>query len=164
MAGSEKTGYAYSDAAMFSGAPLILTPTAHTGRAALAWAAALKDALGCADMPALTAEEHDEIIGAVSHLPHIAALAVRAAAAEHERFAGGSYKSVTRVAELNAALWAGLLADNAEYVGKSIERFRSALDDCSRRLRSAIRKRCKSCWKACGRERVSDEGGLRSGG
>ncbi len=149
---------------MFSGAPLILTPTAHTGRAALAWAAALKDALGCADMPALTAEEHDEIIGAVSHLPHIAALAVRAAAAEHERFAGGSYKSVTRVAELNAALWAGLLADNAEYVGKSIERFRSALDDCSRRLRSAIRKRCKSCWKACGRERVSDEGGLRSGG
>lgn len=128
MAGSEKAGYAYSDAAIFAGAPLILTPTASTGHAALAWAVVLKDAFGCADMPTLTADRHDEIIANVSHLPHIAALAVRAAAAGSERFAGGSFKSVTRVADLNTALWAGLLTDNAEYVGKSIARFREALD------------------------------------
>ena len=128
MAGSEKTGYAYSDASMFMGSPLILTPTTSTGNAALAWAVVLKDAFGCNDMHTLTADRHDEIIANVSHLPHITALAVRAAASGSERFAGGSFKAVTRVAELNTALWAGLLTDNAEYVGKSIARFREALD------------------------------------
>lgn len=128
MAGSEKAGYAYSDAAMFAGAPIILTPTVSTGHAALAWAVVLKDAFGCKDMPTLTADRHDEIIANVSHLPHIVALAVREAAAGSERFAGGSYRSVTRVAELNTTLWAGLLTDNAEYVGKSIARFRETLD------------------------------------
>ncbi len=128
MAGSEKTGYAFSDARMFSGAPLLLTPNAGTGHAALAWAVVLKEAFGSGDMPTLTADRHDEIIATVSHLPHVAALAVQAAAAGSERFAGGSFKSVTRVAELNTALWAGLLTDNAEYVVKSIRQYRQALD------------------------------------
>ena len=128
MAGSEKAGYAHSDAAMFAGAPLILVPAVKTGSHALAWAVVLKDAFGCGDMPTLTADRHDEIIAAVSHLPHIAALAVHAAVAGNERFAGGSYRSVTRVADINAVLWAGLLTDNAEYVEKSIERFKQALD------------------------------------
>lgn len=134
MAGSEKTGYAHSDDAMFAGAPLILTPTARTGNHALAWAIVLKEAFGCSGMPTLAAERHDEVIASVSHLPHLAALAVRAAGAGNERFAGGSFQSVTRVADLNEALWAGLLADNAEYVGKSIERFRVALDKLQRAI------------------------------
>lgn len=128
MAGSERQGYTHSDAAMFKGAPLILTPAAKTGSRALAWAVVLKDALGCAEMPTLTAAKHDEIIADVSHLPHVLALALRDACAGNERFAGGSYKAVTRVADINAALWAGLLSENAEYIGKSIARFKEALD------------------------------------
>jgi prephenate dehydrogenase len=134
MAGSEKKGYAYSDAAMFKGAPLILTPTAKTGSHALAWAVVIKDALGCADMPTLTAARHDEVIADVSHLPHVVALALRASCAGSERFAGGSYKAITRVADVNAALWAGLLTGNAEYLGKSIARFREALDVLQRAI------------------------------
>jgi prephenate dehydrogenase len=136
MAGSERSGYAHSDAAIFTGAPLILTPTEKTGSNALAWAMVLKDTFGCGDMPTMTPDRHDEIIAAVSHLPHIAALAVHAAAAGNERFAGGSYRSVTRVADIHAALWAGLLTDNAEYVEKSIERFRKALDTLQRAVES----------------------------
>jgi prephenate dehydrogenase len=128
MAGSEKSGYAYSHAALFRDAPLILTPAAHTGVAALEWAAFLRKVLGCGDMPSLPADEHDALIADMSHLPHLAALAVRAVGKGYEALAGGSYRSVTRVADINAPLWAGLLTDNAEYLLKSIAKFREQLN------------------------------------
>jgi len=137
MAGSEKAGYAYSDAALFRNAPLILTPTKRTDAKALAWAGFLREALGCCDMPSIPADEHDALIADLSHLPHVAALSVRAVGKSHEAFAGGSYRSVTRVADINAPLWAGLLTDNAEYVLVSIGKFRDQLD----RLESAVRMR-----------------------
>ncbi len=137
MAGREKSGYENSDAAVFLGSVMILTPTIRTEHSALAWAVVLKDAFGCDDMPSLRADRHDEIVARVSHLPHLAALAVREAAAGCERYAGGSYKSVTRVAEINAALWAGLLTENAEYVVESIGRCQQALET----LRDAVEAR-----------------------
>jgi prephenate dehydrogenase len=154
MAGREKSGYANSDAGLFKDAPLIITPTAKTGNAALAWAMVIKEALGCASMPSLTADRHDEIIARVSHLPHAAALAVRAAAAPYERYAGGSYRSVTRVAEMNAALWAGLLTDNAEYVVDSIRRCERELEI----LREAVEARDAAALQKL-IERMSGKGG-----
>jgi prephenate dehydrogenase len=128
MAGSEKSGYAHSDAALLASAPLILTPTARTGETALAWAECLREALGCGEMPSLPADAHDALVADLSHLPHIAALSVRAVGKGNEAYAGGSYRSVTRVADINAPLWAGLLTDNAEYVLVSIAKFREYLD------------------------------------
>jgi prephenate dehydrogenase len=154
MAGSEKSGYANSDAGLFKGAPLIITPTTKTSNAALAWAVMLRDSLGFAVMPSLTADRHDEIIARVSHLPHAAALAVRAAALPYERYAGGSYQSVTRVADINAALWAGLLTDNAEYVVDSIRRCERELQT----LREAVKARDKAALQKL-IEQMSGKGG-----
>lgn len=154
MAGSEKSGYTNSDAKLFKGAPLIITPTARTGNAALAWAVVLRDAMGFAVMPSLTADRHDEIIARVSHLPHAVALAVRAAAAPYEKYAGGSYQSVTRVADINAALWAGLLTDNAEYVVDSIRRCQRELE----LLCEAVEARDKAALQKL-LEKMSGKGG-----
>jgi len=154
MAGSEKSGYANSEAEMFKGAPLIITPTAKTSNAALAWAVVLRDALGFAVMPSLTADRHDEIIARVSHLPHAAALAVRVAAAPYEKYAGGSYQSVTRVADINAALWAGLLTDNAEYVVESIRRCQREME----LLCDAVEARDKAALQKL-LEKMSGKGG-----
>ena len=139
MAGSEKSGYVNSNASLFRGAPLILTPTTCSGQGALGWAGFLRRALCCGDMPTLSAEAHDALIADLSHLPHIAALAVRAVGGGHEALAGGSYRSVTRVADINAPLWAGLLTDNAEYLLESLARFRTQLDalEASVRARNA---------------------------
>ncbi len=144
MAGSEKSGYAHSDAALFRGAALILTPTERTGANALGWAAFLKDAMACGDMPSIPADAHDQLIADLSHLPHIAALAVRAVGQGREAYAGGSYRSVTRVADINASLWAGLLTDNAEYLLGSIDKFRARLDQ----LEGAVRARDAAALEA----------------
>ncbi|MGI5849427.1 MAG: prephenate dehydrogenase [Christensenellales bacterium] len=128
MAGSEKSGYAYSDATLFNGSMLILTPTDLTKTAALCWAQYIKTVLGCSDMRELSAELHDEIITKVSHIPHIAALAIRAMGKGIEHFAGGSYRAVTRVADINSTLWAGLMTDNREYLLNSISLFKQIID------------------------------------
>lgn len=137
MAGSEKSGYAHSSATLLAGGALILTPTERTGEAALEWAGFLRQVLGCGDMPTIPADDHDRLVADVSHLPHIAALALRAVGRENEALAGGSYRSATRVADINAPLWAGLLTDNAEYLLESMNKFRARLDA----LEAAVRAR-----------------------
>lgn len=122
MAGSEKSGYSNSDDKMFSDSVLILTPTPKTADKALGWSETLKTVMGCNSLCRLSAKEHDKIIAYVSHIPHIAALAVKAMDDDsgYERFSGGSLKAITRVADINSELWAGLLTDNAEYLLESI--------------------------------------------
>lgn len=129
MAGSEKSGYFYSDDKMFFESVLILTPTPKTRDTALAWSEILKTVIGSNQICRLSAKEHDEAIAYVSHIPHVAALAVKAMdnGSGNERFAGGSFKAITRVADINSALWAGLLTDNAEYLLDSIAQLKQEL-------------------------------------
>jgi prephenate dehydrogenase len=134
MAGSEKIGYANSKAELFQGAPLILTSTEKTTDTALEWAKYLSKVLGCREMTPLSPALHDAVVADLSHLPHVAALAVYAVGKGLERFAGGSFHAITRVADLNAPLWAGLLMDNAEYLQRSLARLKHNLDTIDQAL------------------------------
>lgn len=134
MAGSEKAGYANADAALFKDAHLILTPAEKTTDAALEWAKFLCKALQCSEMTSLSPALHDAVVADLSHLPHVAALAVYAVGKGLERFAGGSFQAITRVADLNASLWAGLLMDNAEYLQRSLARLKHNLDTIDQAL------------------------------
>ena len=134
MAGSEKAGYAHASADLFKDARLILTPTEKTTDTALNWAQFLRDALLCGEMTSLSPALHDAVIADLSHLPHVAALAVYAVGKGLERFAGGSFQAITRVADLNAPLWAGLLMDNAEYLQRSLARLKQNLDTIDQAL------------------------------
>lgn len=130
MAGREKTGYAHSDAAMFSGSVLIMIPTSKTGRSALGWAKVLELIMDFKNTMQLSADEHDQIIAHVSHIPHVAALAIKAMyqGSGNEKFAGGSYRAVTRVADINASLWAGLMTDNKTHLLESITEFKTQIE------------------------------------
>lgn len=140
MAGKEKSGYEYSEAELFKGCVLILTPTEKTGLAALMWAKELSQAFKCSDIVELSADKHDEVIARVSHLPHMLALAVRSMDKDgyYKRFAGGSYRSATRVAEINPALWAELFTKNKENLLGSLTIFKASLE----KLEEALRKGC----------------------
>jgi len=134
MAGSEKVGFKNSKESLFHGAHLILTPTDKTTDTALEWAKFLLKALQCGEMTSLSPALHDAVIADLSHLPHVAALAVYAVGKGLSRFAGGSFHAITRVADLNAPLWAGLLMDNAEYLQRSLARLKHNLDTIDQAL------------------------------
>ncbi len=136
MAGSEKSGYEHSDPELLRGSVLIFTPTKKTRISALVWASILQKALGCSDIRELSAKRHDEVIARVSHLPHIIALAIKAMEDDRalQPFAGGSYKSATRVAGLSPALWTELFWGNRDNITKSISQFKESLSKLEQAL------------------------------
>jgi len=138
MAGSEKKGYENSSKDMFEESILVVTPGRNTKESAYRWAETFKSVLGFKEIKELNAKEHDEIIAKVSHIPHVVALAVKAMniGTDNELYAGGSYKSATRVAQINSALWAGLMSDNRDNLVKSIEE----LEEQIKKLKEAIEK------------------------
>ena len=63
-----------------------------------------------------TAEEHDRLIAFTSQMPHVLSNAYikSPTALGHKGFSAGSYKDLTRVAWLNANMWAELCMENRD--------------------------------------------------
>ena len=63
-----------------------------------------------------TAEEHDKLIAFTSQMPHVLSNAYikSPTALGHKGFSAGSYKDLTRVAWLNAQMWAELCMENRD--------------------------------------------------
>jgi prephenate dehydrogenase len=82
MAGSERGGFAAARADLFEGAMVILTPTKQTARDAKHRAEKFWTALG-AQLAELSPAEHDQVVAAVSHIPHLLASALVNPAVAH---------------------------------------------------------------------------------
>ena len=136
MAGSQFSGFKYSRANLFRGQPMVLVPPVFDDMALLQ---RVKDALapcGFGFFSVTTAEEHDRMIGFTSQMPHILSNAFikSPTAAAHKGFSAGSYRDLTRVAWLNATMWAELCMENKENVLfeldfyiSSLQKYRDAL-------------------------------------
>lgn len=136
MAGSQFSGFKYSRADLFEGAPMVLVPPVFDDAALLDRA---KDALKPCHFgffSVTTAEEHDRMIAFTSQMPHILSNAFikSPTALKHKGFSAGSYKDLTRVAWLNPQMWAELFLENKEnllyeldFYMESLKAYRSAL-------------------------------------
>ena len=118
MAGSQFSGFKYSRADLFQGAPMVLVPPAFDDILLLD---RVKEALkpcGFGSFSVTTAEEHDRMIAFTSQMPHILSNAFikSPTAASHKGFSAGSYKDLTRVAWLNPGMWAELFLENRDNV------------------------------------------------
>jgi prephenate dehydrogenase len=136
MAGTERSGFAASDPALFDGAAWVLALDADTELADWLSLAALYTGIGARVVPARAAE-HDTAVARISHLPHLVAAALTEGAADPLALslAAGSFRDGTRVAATRPELTAGMCGTNAEAllaeldaVVDRLERLRGALD------------------------------------
>ena len=116
MAGSHFSGFKYSRSNLFQGAPMVLVPPRFDDIQLLQ---RVKDALtpcNFGSFSVCTAEEHDRLIAFTSQMPHVLSNAYikSPTALSHKGFSAGSYKDLTRVAWLNAPMWAELCMENRE--------------------------------------------------
>ena len=138
MAGSQFSGFKYSRATLFQGAPMVLVPPVYDDMALLQ---RVKDALepcGFGFFSVTTAEAHDRMIAFTSQMPHILSNAFikSPTALEHKGFSAGSYRDLTRVAWLNPGMWTELFLENREnllfeldqYI-RSLTEYRDALQE-----------------------------------
>ena len=137
MAGSQFSGFKYSRATLFQGAPMVLVPPVYDDMALLQ---RVKDALapcGFGFFSVTTAEAHDRMIAFTSQMPHILSNAFikSPTALEHRGFSAGSYRDLTRVAWLNPGMWTELFLENRDnllfeldaYIA-SLTQYREALE------------------------------------
>lgn len=118
MAGSHFSGFKYSRADLYKGAPMVLVPPRFDDIDLLQ---RVKDAMapcGFGMFSVTTAEEHDRMIAFTSQMPHVLSNAFikSPTARQHKGFSAGSYKDLTRVAWLNPQMWAELFMENKDNV------------------------------------------------
>jgi prephenate dehydrogenase len=131
MAGSQLAGVANASPDLFRGARYLLTPTGDTLPEAYALVTQfVRDDLGAVPT-AVDPERHDLLVAALSHLPHLLAVALLQVTAgispEALALAGPSFRDLTRVGAADPALWADILAENAGAVREVLASFTEAM-------------------------------------
>lgn len=129
MAGTHNSGFKYSRSNLFQGAPMVLVPGKFDDIELLQRA---KDALAHCNFGSFsvtTADDHDRMIAFTSQMPHIVSNAYikSPTALEHRGFSAGSYKDLTRVAWLNAPMWAELVLNNRDHMLFELKTYIQAL-------------------------------------
>lgn len=118
MAGSQFSGFKYSRADLFEGAPMVLVPPRYDDIDLLDRCKTILSPCKFGSFAVTTAKDHDRTIAFTSQIPHILSNAFikSPTAQQHKGFSAGSYKDLTRVAWLNPQMWAELFLQNRENV------------------------------------------------
>ena len=133
IAGAENSGVDAAKADLYRGKHTILTPLPETGVAAAAYIGNLWQACGSI-VSIMPAPEHDQVLAATSHLPHILAFTLmnhlsRDTGAPQNllRFAGSGFRDFTRIASSSPEMWRDICLANREQLQKQIESYREEL-------------------------------------
>ena len=138
MAGSHHSGFKYARENLYHNAPMVLVPPSFDDIALLQRVKELLAPAGFGRISVTTAQAHDEMIAFTSQMPHLISNAYikSPTAAEHKGFSAGSYKDMTRVAWLNAPMWAELFLENRDcllrelgWLMESLREYRAALEE-----------------------------------
>lgn len=130
MAGREAKGFGYASKDIFNAANFIITPTEKNKKENIALIKEMAKAIGCKNIVEIAPEVHDKIIGYTSGVPHLIAVALMNSESFDKKrslFIGGSFRDATRVALINADLWAELFMSNKQNIINELEEFEKNL-------------------------------------
>ena len=125
MAGTHNSGFKYAKGSMYKGAPMVIVPPRFDDIQLLGRVKELLAPAGFGRISVTTAEKHDMMIAFTSQMAHVVSNAyIKSPTARiHKGFSAGSYKDLTRVAWLNAPMWAELFMENKDFLLHELELF-----------------------------------------
>lgn len=132
IAGTEKSGVEASFDSLFENKRVILTPTDNSSKEALTQVFQMWQAVG-SEVVTMTAEHHDQVLAATSHLPHVLAFSlVETLGKMHEhseifRYAAGGFRDFTRIASSDPTMWRDICLHNREAILSVLKRYESHL-------------------------------------
>ncbi len=132
IAGAERSGAAAASADLFRNRRVVLTPLAENPDATVRAVEAAWQACG-ARVSRMDAAEHDAVLAAVSHLPHLLAYALvhevaeRADSAQLFGFAAGGFRDFTRIASSHPEMWRDICVANRDRLLDELDRYLAKL-------------------------------------
>lgn len=132
IAGREKSGVAAASADLFLRRKVILTTLPETDDRALGVVSRLWHSAG-AFISQMSVREHDEILGATSHLPHVLAyllVDMLDQDLQHEAifsYAAGGFRDFTRIASSSPVMWRDICLHNPQEIAALLAQYRLRL-------------------------------------
>lgn len=148
IAGKESSGVGEGSVDLFTNALCLVTPTENTDPQALRTVQRVWEIMGCI-VRSIDPFVHDWILGAVSHLPHVAAFALMNALLDLQQrggavgnndrcslleYSGGGLRDTTRIAASSPEMWRDIFLWNHENLLVMIE----ALENQLQRFKALI--------------------------
>ncbi len=134
IAGREKSGVDAALVDLYVDHKVILTPLENTSPAAVERVARMWKATG-AKVHSLGVEQHDEVLAATSHLPHVVAYALVETVSETDcvdqifEYAAGGFRDSSRVASSDPVMWRDVCLENRDAILDSLNEFQTKLGD-----------------------------------
>jgi prephenate dehydrogenase len=129
IAGTEHSGVEASFATLYQGKRCIVTPTPRTDPAALAKVIEIWKLAG-SSVPLMDPVQHDRVVGAISHLPHMVAYSLVNAVDGYDRFGGellsftaGGFRDFTRIASSDPVMWRDIALTNRDAILETMDFF-----------------------------------------
>lgn len=138
IAGTEHSGAQAAQADLYRNKHVILTPLPETGAEAVERISQLWQACG-AQVSLMPADEHDQVLAATSHLPHILAFTMMNHLNHPEdllRFAGSGLRDFTRIASSSPEMWRDICLANREALLKQINAYQNELNSLQEMLKN----------------------------
>lgn len=133
IAGREKSGVDAAVADLFVAHKVILCPLEHNRPETVAKVSAMWEAAG-AQVETLGIKQHDQVLAATSHLPHVLAYSLVNTLANTEfvdeifQFAAGGFRDLSRIASSDPVMWRDICLENREAILTELDRYQTNLD------------------------------------
>jgi len=129
ISGTEHSGVEASFASLYRGKRCIVTPTPATDAQALAKVVEIWKIAG-SSVPLMDPVQHDRVVAAISHLPHMVAYSLVNAVDGYDRFGGdllaftaGGFRDFTRIASSDPVMWRDIALTNREAILETMDFF-----------------------------------------
>lgn len=132
IAGGEKNGPGAAVAGLYQGKTCVICPNPDNDVLRIDQTERFWSGLG-ATLRRMEALDHDEMFGAVSHLPHLLSFAYVASVLTHTKGAhfmdegGAGFRDFTRIAASSPEMWADIFQNNDRALLQFLDRFESTL-------------------------------------
>ncbi len=132
IAGAEKSGAAAAQADLYQGKKVVLTPLPENSQESVVRVRKAWELCG-ANVSELTAQQHDEVFAAVSHLPHLLSFALVHDLAQRDNrdqllsFAASGFRDFTRIAASSPEMWRDICLANRDALLRELQQYAAEL-------------------------------------
>ena len=136
IAGTEKSGPSAAFASLYQRHQVILTPTASTATRTIEVVRTMWEAVG-ATVVEMQPAQHDTVLAATSHLPHVLAFNLVDVLAQGQdgtdvlRYAAGGFRDFSRIASGDPVMWRDICVSNRDAMLTLLAEYRTGLDKIS---------------------------------
>ena len=134
MAGSEKTSYEHASDRLLENAYYAITPTEKVKQEYVKEYTEIVSDIGAIPVE-ISYKEHDRVVAAISHLPHLIASSLVNLVKHNDSnkeymktLAAGGFKDITRIASSSPEMWEQICLTNSSAISNILEQYIEMLE------------------------------------